>query len=65
MTRVQYEAEDAEGGESDTMLRFVVTLIVSTLMVAVTAWVLSYAVFAPERVGSAHGGAAAVQHAHS
>ena len=47
-------AGDVDVVESETMLRFVMTVIVSTLMVAVTAWVLSYAVLAPERLGSTH-----------
>ena len=63
---VEQQTHLVEVGKSETMIRFVLTLIVSTLMVAVTAWVLSYAVLTSERVGSARGGAAAsAQHAHS
>jgi hypothetical protein len=40
------------------------TLIVSTAMAAVTAWVLSYAVLAPDRMGT-RGQAAAGQHVRS
>jgi hypothetical protein len=51
---------DAEGLE--TRRRFVATLIVTTVMVAVTAYVLSYAVLPPGTMGPAHGAAAATQH---
>ena len=45
------------------MLRFVTTLVVTTLMAAVTTYVLSYAVLAPERMRAAqHGAAAVLQH---
>lgn len=53
-----------DGGRSDRARRFVMTLIVSTGMAAASAWALSYAVLAPDRVG-AHGQTAASQHARS
>ena len=37
MTRVEYRADETERADGDAMLRFVMTLIVATLMVAVTA----------------------------
>ncbi len=61
MTSVEDRADETERADGDAMLRFVMTLIVATLMVAVTAYVLSYAVLAPERAGATHA-AAAIQH---
>ena len=54
-------AERVTSGADTT--RFVLTMIVATVIVGVTAVVLSYAVLAPERVG--HGGAAPSHYARS
>jgi hypothetical protein len=59
-----HEDGDGRNGAERTR-RFVTTLIVATLMTATTAYVLGYAVIAPERVGSTHGANAAAQHARS
>ena len=61
MTGIEQHADSVKRARSETMFRFVMTLIVTTLMVAVTACVLSYAVLAPERLGSAHNAAPAMQ----
>jgi hypothetical protein len=53
---------DAGREGTETTLRFVMTLIVATLMVAVTAYVLSFAVLAPGSAGPTHGATAATQH---
>ena len=60
MTGVDERADVVVRAGSETMLRFVMTLIVTTGMVAVTAWVLSYALLATER--TTRGATAAVQH---
>jgi hypothetical protein len=60
MTGADKDANAVVSAGSESMLRFVMTLIVTTGMVAVTAWVLSYALLAPERM--THGATAAVQH---
>ena len=59
-----YERADHSEG-ADQTFRFVATLIVTTVMVAMTAYVLSYAVLAPERAGSTHGAASLAPHMRS
>ena len=59
------EEHVVERPNPEVMFRFVATLIVTTLMVAVTAFALSYAVLAPERMGAAHGAAPSMQHART
>jgi hypothetical protein len=61
MTGIEKHADSVKRANPETMFRFVVTLIVSTLMVAATAYVLSYAILAPERLGSAHSPAPPMQ----
>jgi len=61
MTRIGTHADAAGRPDSESMLKFVMTLIVATLIVAASAYVLSYAVLAPER-NSAHGSTASFQH---
>ncbi len=63
MTGVEEHADDVGRVGADVMLRFVTTLIVTTLMVALTAYVLSYAVLAPGRAGLSHGAATGTVHA--
>jgi hypothetical protein len=58
MNRLKDGANDVERGGKETALRFVMTLIVSTLMAATTAYALSYATLAPAR----HAATAAAQH---
>ena len=65
MTGTGEHADDVGLANSEKTLRFVMTLIVTTLMVAVTAYVLSYAVLAPGATGPAHGLSSAAQHARS
>jgi hypothetical protein len=63
MTRTDERADDGEAREQT--FRFVTTLIVATVMVAMTAYVLGYAVFAPERMGAPHGAATLTAHMRS
>ena len=63
MRRSGERADDGAG--RDQTFRFVATLIVTTIMVAMTAYVLSYAVLAPERTGSVHGPAAQAERMRS
>ncbi len=65
MTRRDERADDGEGAGADQTFRFVATLVVATMMVAITAYVLSYAVLAPQRTGSAHGPAIMAEHMRS
>ena len=65
MIRFESHAEAVERPGAETTRRFVMTLIVATLMAATTACIFGYAVTAPERVGSTHGATAAAQHARS
>jgi hypothetical protein len=62
---VEEHADSVQHASSETTFRFVMTLIVTTLMAAVTACVLGYAVLAPERTGSAHNPGPAMQHARA
>jgi len=62
MSRIE-ERADVDGDRAEVKFRFVATLIVATVMAALTALVLSYPVLAPDRTGP-HG-AAAVQHVFS
>ncbi len=64
MTGLEERIDGAASAGSETTLRFVLTLIVTTLMVAMTAYVLSYAVLAPGAT-AARGAAASMQHARS
>jgi hypothetical protein len=61
MTGIEEHAGSVKRANPETMFRFVMTLIVTTLMVAVTAYVLSYAILAPERLGAAHSPAPSMQ----
>lgn len=61
MFRPVDRAEDADAD----LFRFVLTLIVSTLIVAVTAFVLGSAMLDPRANGGGHRSAVAVLHAHS
>ncbi len=65
MIRLEDHADAVERAGGEKTRRFVMTVIVATLMAATTAYVLGYAVTAPERVGSTHGASAAAQHARS
>ena len=62
MTRIGTHADVVERAGSESTLRFVMTLIVATLIVAASAYVVSCAALAPERNGSAHYSAPAFQH---
>ncbi len=57
--------DDVEPTGSETTLRFVLTLIVATLMAASTAYILSYAVLAPGTIGPTHGASASMPHPRS
>ncbi len=63
MTGVEERAASVESAGREGFVRFVMTLIVATLITAVTAVVLSYAVLGPERVG--HGSPALIHTAGS
>ena len=56
--------EDLEGGTGRNLSLWL-TLIVSTLIVALTAYVLSFALLGPNWNGPAHRSAAAAIHARS
>jgi hypothetical protein len=62
---VEEHADSVPRASSETTFRFVMTLIVTTLMAVVTAYVLGYAMLAPERMGSTHNPAPTVQHARA
>ena len=64
MTGTENRMDIGRGG-GETTLRFVMTLIVATLMVGITAYVLSYAVLASGSAGPTHGATAAAQHART
>jgi len=61
MSRFEERAEDADAD----LFRFVLTLIVATLIVAVTAFVLGSAMLDPRANGGGHRSAVATLHAHS
>jgi hypothetical protein len=62
MTGAEERMDDVGRAGSEITVRFVMTLIVTTLMVAITAYVLSYAVLAAGSAGPTHGATAATQH---
>jgi hypothetical protein len=59
MSRLEDRAEDRD------MFRFVLTLIVTTLIAAVTIFVLGAAVLDPRANGGGHRSAVATLHAHT
>jgi hypothetical protein len=49
MSDLDKHIDDADEGDDETMVRFILTLIVATLIVAVSGYVLTRAVEAPEK----------------
>ncbi len=62
MSRFEESAEDAS---TDNLFRFVLTLIVTTLIAAVTTYVLGSAVLDPRANGGGHRSAVATLHSHT
>ena len=65
MTRLEARADDGERLSGDRDWSFLLTLIVTTLMVAVIAYVLSVAFLGPSAKASRTQRAATIAHAHS
>ncbi len=63
MSRLEPRVDDDQRLRADVMFRFVTTLVVATLMVALTAYVLSFAVLGTGRPGPSHSAAAQTMHA--
>jgi hypothetical protein len=61
MTKFE-ERPDEDGARAEVMQRFVATLIVTTLMAALTAYVLGLAVLAPERAAASRSAVAQTSH---
>jgi hypothetical protein len=65
MIGAEERADDVEREGAGVRFRFIVTLVVTTLMAAFTAYVLSYPMVVSERGTSSHGGAGVALHARS
>lgn len=65
MTGMESSADDLNNISRDQRIRLWVTLIVATLMVAMTAYVLSFALLGPSNNAPPHRSAAAMIRAHS
>ena len=65
MSKIEERAEDAEAASTERLFKFVLTLFVATLIVAVTTYVLGSAMLDPRANGTAHRSAVAMLHVHS
>lgn len=65
MTRTEIRTQDFSDVAADHKIRLLVTLVVTTLMVALTAYVLSFALLGPGNNPPPHRSAAAMMHARS
>jgi hypothetical protein len=65
MTRIEGCADNVAEGSADRTIMFVLTLIVTTAIVAFAVYVLGSAVLEAGVGGPAHRAAIAVMHAHS
>ncbi len=65
MSRFEERAADVDDASSERLFKFVLTLIVATLIVAVTAYVLGSAVLEPRVNGAAHRSAVVMLHSQS
>jgi hypothetical protein len=63
MTRIEGRAQDLSDVSKDQRIRLWVTLVVTTLMVALTAYVLSFALLGPS--APTHRSAVAMTHMRS
>jgi hypothetical protein len=65
MARMEDHSTDLDDTSTETTIRFVLTLIVTTAMVGLAAYVLSFAVLGPGWSGPAHRAAISTVHVHS
>ena len=65
MSRLENGFGDVGDSSADRLIRFVLTLIVATVIVGATAYVLSAALLGPGGNGAAHRAAIASLHQHS
>ena len=65
MTSTESRRQDLSDVSEDHKIRLLITLVVTTLMVALTAYVLSFAILGPGNNPPPHRSAAAMMHARS
>jgi hypothetical protein len=65
MTRIESRADNFSDDSTDRKIRLWITLAVTTLMVAVTAYVLSFAILGPGANPPPHRSASAMLHSRS
>ena len=65
MSRTESRTQDFSDVSGDQRIRLLITLVVTTLMVALTAYVLSFALLGPGNNPPPHRSAAAMMHARS
>ncbi len=65
MTRIESRADNFSDDSTDKKIRLWITLVVTTLMVALTAYVLSFALLGPGDNPPPHRSAAAMLHSRS
>ena len=65
MMRTESRMQDFSGVSADHKIRLLLTLVVTTLMVALTAYVLSFALLGPGNNPPPHRSVAAAMHARS
>jgi hypothetical protein len=65
MMRTESRTQDFSDVSADQKIRLLITLVVTTLMVALTAYVLSFPLLGPGNNPPPHRSAAATMHARS
>ena len=65
MTRTESRTQDLSDVSEDHKIRLLITLVVTTLMVALTAYVLSFAILGPGANPPPHRSASAMLHSRS
>ncbi len=65
MTRSESRTQDFSDVSAEHKIRLLITLVVTTLMVALTAYVLSFAILGPGNDPPPHRSAATMLHARS
>ena len=65
MTRIESRNDNFSDNSADQKIRLWITLVVTTLMVAVTAYVLSFAILGPGDNPPPHRSASAMLHSRS
>ncbi len=65
MSRIEGRVDDVDDASAERTIKFVLTLIVATLIVAVAVYVLSAPLVGPGSNPAAHRAAMAAFHAHS